>query len=156
MRLDFSSSFRIIFWMLLWSRQLLYCSGFVRKSANFRKGTVSGVKASFQRPIFQSLKMSTTSAAVSKKYILEYHYVENMVERRAPYRADHLSNAERLLQDNILIAGGAFMPNADGALFIFSSDYETVENFVQNDPYFKAGLIPKYSIREWNVVVGKL
>jgi|EP01040_Poterioochromonas_malhamensis_P008798 hypothetical protein len=101
--------------------------------------------------------MSTTSAPpVSKKYILEYHYVENMVERRTPYRADHLANAERLLQDNILIAGGAFMPHADGALFIFSSDYETVENFVQNDPYFKAGLIPKYSIREWNVVVGKL
>ena len=97
-----------------------------------------------------------STGPVIKKYLLEYSYVENMLELRAPYRAEHLANAERLVKENILIVGGAFMPNADGALFIFQSDYETVENFVKNDPYFRAGLIPKYKITEWNVVVGKL
>jgi uncharacterized protein YciI len=91
-----------------------------------------------------------------RKYLLEYQYVENMVERRTPHRAEHLANAEKLLNEHILIVGGAYMPNADGALFIFQSDYDTVEAFVQNDPYYKAGLIPKYTIREWNVVIGKL
>jgi uncharacterized protein YciI len=102
---------------------------------------------------FQQRTMSTTPV---KRYLLEYTYVENMVERRAPYRAEHLANAEKLVGENVIIVGGAFMPNADGALFIFQTDKDTVERFVQADPYYRAGLIPKYKITEWNVVVGKL
>lgn len=94
--------------------------------------------------------------ATVKKYLLEYQYVPNILELRTPYRAEHLANAEKLVNEGIIIAGGAYMPNVDGALFIFHSDYDTVEQFVQNDPYYRAGLIPKYTIREWNIVVGKL
>lgn len=110
----------------------------------------------FAKNHFQKLSMSSMTTPAPKRFILEYKYVENMLERRAPFRAEHLANAEKLLKDNALIAGGAFMPNADGAMFIFQGDYEMVESFVQNDPYYKAGLIPSYSIREWSVVIGKL
>ncbi len=41
---------------------------------------------------------SASAAAGSKTFILEYNYVENMAERRAPHRAAHLAYANQYVQ----------------------------------------------------------
>ena len=50
------------------------------------------------------------------------------------------------------------MPSADPpdkALLIFKvADKSVIEDFVSKDPYVKNGLIAKWEIRPWTVVIG--
>ena len=52
--------------------------------------------------------------------------------------------------------GGALTDPADEALLVFYvNDKYVIEDFVSKDPYIKNGLILKWEIREWTVVIGK-
>jgi len=85
---------------------------------------------------------------------LLYETVEGFIERRAPFRAEHLALVERWHREGRLLLAGAFDP-ADGALLVFRvEDPAEVEEFVRSDPYVRQGLIPSYRVRKWNVVVG--
>ncbi len=87
-------------------------------------------------------------------FALFYDTVDNFVERRQPYRAEHLAFAERAHREGHLLLGGAFNP-ADGALLVFrTSDRSVVEKFAQNDPYVVKGLVRAWRVREWTVVIG--
>lgn len=88
-------------------------------------------------------------------YILFYKTVDNYVERRAPFREEHLSLAQKACQDGSLILGGALTDPVDGAVLVFKGDSAKVaEDFVHRDPYVKNGLIMEWRVRAWNVVVG--
>jgi uncharacterized protein YciI len=39
---------------------------------------------------------------------------------------------------------------------VFKSTKSTIEEFVKQDPYYRAGLVPSYAIKEWSVAVGEL
>ena len=68
---------------------------------------------------------------IPKKFALTYSYVPDILEKRTPYRSDHLAMWEELVNNGILVAGGAFSP-PEGALFLINSDSkETVEEFVR-------------------------
>jgi len=85
---------------------------------------------------------------------LLYETVENFVQRRAPFRAEHLALAERWHREGRLLLAGAFEP-ADGALLIFRvDDPADVEAFVRSDPYVQHGLVRSWRLRRWNVVIG--
>lgn len=85
---------------------------------------------------------------------LLYETVENFVQRRAPFRAEHLALAERWHQEGRLLLAGAFEP-ADGALLVFRvDDPADVEAFVRSDPYVRHGLVRSWRVRRWNVVIG--
>jgi len=88
-------------------------------------------------------------------YVLIYETVDNYVEKRAPYRAGHLSYAEAAHERGELILAGALADPADKAIFIFKAANRTVvEDFARNDPYVKSGLIVTWSVRPWTVVIG--
>lgn len=88
-------------------------------------------------------------------YILFYQTTENYVEKRAPYRSEHLKLAQQAHDRGDIIMAGAFAEPADGAALIFKGDSPKVaEDFAKNDPYVKNGLIKKWSVRPWTVVVG--
>jgi len=112
---------------------------------------VAGLRHSSTGPLSSS---KAAEEEAIKTYLLEYKYVDNMVERRTPYRTGHIALAERYISDKLIIAGGAFVPKVDGAMFIFKSTRNILEAFVKEDPYVVNGLVPEYTIREWNVVVG--
>jgi uncharacterized protein YciI len=80
-----------------------------------------------------------------------------MLEKRTPFRAGHLKLAEDLKSKGVIVAGGAFVPPS-GGMFIFNAlnKQDVEDNFVKKDPYYTAGLITDYKIKEWTVVVGKL
>jgi uncharacterized protein YciI len=50
--------------------------------------------------------------------------------------------------------GGAVGDPPDGALLVFRSTRERVEAFVARDPYVREGLVTRWEIRPWAVVVG--
>jgi hypothetical protein len=87
-------------------------------------------------------------------FALLYEVVEDYVERRKPFREEHLALAEKASRDGRLALAGAFNP-ADGALLVFDvPSAGDVEEFVRRDPYVKNGLVKSWRIREWKVVAG--
>jgi len=88
-------------------------------------------------------------------FLLFYDYVENIVERRAPYREAHLAMVREYVDRGELVLGGAFADPADGAAIVFKvEDKAKLEDFVKKDPYVVNGLVSGWRIREWTVVVG--
>ena len=88
-------------------------------------------------------------------FILFYKTVDNYVERRKPYRDEHLGYAEAAHGRGELLMAGALGEPADTALLVFKTESRAaVEDFVRNDPYVKAGLVVEWSVRPWTVVIG--
>ena len=88
-------------------------------------------------------------------FVLLYDYIEDVVAKRAPFRADHLALANASRERGELLLAGAWADPVDGAAFVFSvADRATVEAFVAADPYVANGLVSSWRIREWTVVVG--
>ncbi|HBC46810.1 MAG TPA: hypothetical protein DEO84_06825 [candidate division Zixibacteria bacterium] len=88
-------------------------------------------------------------------YILFYKTVENYVERRAPYREEHLKYANAAHDKGALVMAGALAEPADGAVLLFKGDGPSVaEEFAKNDPYVRNGLITEWKVRPWTVVIG--
>ena len=87
-------------------------------------------------------------------YLLLYDYVENAVERRAPYRPEHIRLATEAHQRGELVMAGAFADPVDGAAFVFQGDDSSAaEAFVAQDPYVANGIVTGWRIRPWTVVV---
>ena len=88
-------------------------------------------------------------------YILLYTTVDNYVERRKPFREEHLSLAQQAYHNGSLIMGGALDDPADSALLVFKGDSPQIAlDFAKNDPYVKNGLIKEWQVRPWIVVIG--
>jgi uncharacterized protein YciI len=88
-------------------------------------------------------------------FVLTYAYVPDVLERRAPFRADHLAHAREQQAAGKLLLAGAFDPPTDGAMFVFKGESAAeIEDFVARDPYVRNGVVTGHRIRPWNVVVG--
>jgi len=88
-------------------------------------------------------------------YALIYHVVDDYVARRTMFRDEHLALAAAAAARGELLLGGAFADPADTALLVWRvADRSAVEAFVAADPYVRAGLVQRYEIREWTVVIG--
>ncbi len=89
-------------------------------------------------------------------FALFYDVVENFVERRAPFREEHLSLVREAHARGELILGGALAEPADRALIVFRADDRSVpERFAKADPYVMNGLVKRWEVWPWNVVVGQ-
>lgn len=88
-------------------------------------------------------------------YILFYKTVDNYVERRKPFRDEHLKLAREAYHNGSIVMAGALADPADEAVLVFKGDSPAVaEAFAQNDPYVKNGLIKEWTVRPWTVVIG--
>ncbi|MGE5428556.1 MAG: YciI-like protein [Methylococcaceae bacterium] len=88
-------------------------------------------------------------------YILFYKTVENYVERRKPFRDEHLKLAMEAYNNGAVVMAGALADPADEAVLVFKGDSPAVaEAFAKNDPYVKNGLIKEWKVRPWSVVIG--
>jgi uncharacterized protein YciI len=88
-------------------------------------------------------------------YLLFYEFVEDMPERRTPYREAHLALARAAHGRGELLIAGAFAEPPHGAVLVFRGDEPAeVEAFVSNDPYVANGLVKSWRIRPLLVGVG--
>jgi uncharacterized protein YciI len=87
-------------------------------------------------------------------FALLYTVVDDYVGRRAAYREAHLRLAHAAQDRGELLLGGAFDDPVDQALLVFRASREAVEEFVRVDPYVANGLVTRWQIRPWTVVVG--
>jgi uncharacterized protein YciI len=83
--------------------------------------------------------------------LLQYEYVPDMAEKRAPHRAAHLSLIEEYhAEGKLVIAGAVGDPPASGLLAFRS--VEDASAFAEEDPYGAAGLVVSKTIQPWTVV----
>lgn len=86
-------------------------------------------------------------------YILFYKTVHDYIEKRTPYRDEHLKLLKIAHNEGSLVMAGALANPADGGVFIFKSE-DTAKSFANNDPYVSNGLILSWEVRPWSVVIG--
>ena len=89
-------------------------------------------------------------------YALIYDVVNDFVARRTPHRSEHLRLAQEANRRGELILAGALGDPPDRALIIFRApDRSVAEDFAKRDPYVVQGLVNRWEVRPWAVVVGQ-
>ncbi len=91
--------------------------------------------------------------ATEDTYLLLYTYVDDMADRRGPYREAHLERirAEREA-GHITQAGALGTPPTGGAIVWTGVTPEDIERFTAADPYVVNGLVTDQRIERWNLV----
>ena len=89
-----------------------------------------------------------------RHYVLLYYVVDNFVTRRTPYREEHLGLVRAARERGELVLAGALGDPADRALLVFrTAGPAPVEAFVRGDPYVREGLVRRWEVQPWAVVV---
>ncbi|TYZ57844.1 hypothetical protein PybrP1_011218, partial [[Pythium] brassicae (nom. inval.)] len=74
--------------------------------------------------------LSTGATPDGKYFVLQYSYVPDILEKRTPFRGEHLERARALKADGKVMIAGAFANPTDGAIFVFTTpDKSVVEDF---------------------------
>ena len=88
-------------------------------------------------------------------WLLFYVYIDDMLDRRAPFREAHLALARDAHRNGTLLLAGATTDPLDGAVFVFrADDRSAIDEFVRDDPYVREGLVRAWKVCPWNVVIG--
>ena len=88
-------------------------------------------------------------------FILFYQTVDNYVERRAPFREEHLKHALAAHEEGALVMAGVLDSPPDGAVLVFRGESPLVaEEFARQDPYVRNGLVTEWRVRPWTVAIG--
>lgn len=86
-------------------------------------------------------------------FLLLYEYVEDVLERRGPYREEHLARIRELqAAGQVSLAGALGDPPNGGAIAFVDVDQADVERFAQEDPYVRAGVVSNWRIEPWTLV----
>jgi len=88
-------------------------------------------------------------------FLLFYDVVDDYVDRRGPFRAEHLSLIKKAQDRGELVMAGALADPPDGAVLVFRGpSAQPAESFAKADPYVLNGLVKKWRVRQWSTVVG--
>jgi uncharacterized protein YciI len=88
-------------------------------------------------------------------FALFYEVIDDYVARRGAFREEHLRLAREGHARGEVVFAGALADPADRALIVFrSNDKSIAEDFARKDPYVVNGLVKRWEVRPWNVVVG--
>jgi uncharacterized protein len=87
--------------------------------------------------------------------ILFYDLVDDYVERRAQFRAEHLELGRQAQERGELVLAGALAEPADGAVLVFRGESpDAAVAFAKADPYVRNGLVKAWRVRKWTTVIG--
>lgn len=88
-------------------------------------------------------------------YLMFYDFVPDYLERRPPFRAEHLRHAWQAQARGELVLAGALADPADRGVLLFKCDSADIPaRFAEADPYVKHGVVKRYEVRPWTTVIG--
>jgi len=86
-------------------------------------------------------------------HLLLYDYVDDILERRGPYREAHLERIRAERETGaVTMAGALGDPPRGGAIVFRGVGRDAIEEFVRADPYVQAGLVVRWRIEPWKVL----
>jgi Uncharacterized protein conserved in bacteria len=93
--------------------------------------------------------------SVSATYAVIYSYIDDD-ELREKTRPAHREYLQGLAEEGALLVAGAWAPSepAGGLLIFRAPDKQTVEGYVDRDPYKTEGVLATCEIREWAPPLG--
>jgi len=77
--------------------------------------------------------------------------VPDILERRGPYREEHLAKIASAKDDGRIVMAGPIGDPPNGGLIVFNSR-EAADEFARADPYVDAGLVMEWRIEPWKLV----
>ncbi|MEM9276641.1 MAG: YciI family protein [Cyanobacteria bacterium P01_F01_bin.143] len=83
------------------------------------------------------------------KFIMWGSYCENALEKRTPYRQNHLDGLASQKQKGILITLGPTKDNSKVFGIYEAATEKEIQDLVESDPYWKNGIWTEYEIKEW-------
>ena len=84
------------------------------------------------------------------KYVLLYESADNVLETAPVHYPAHSERLQEFAQRGTLQMVGPFGdPQKEGSMAIFTAR-EAAEEFVEDDPFVKNGVVRSWEIREWN------
>jgi len=90
-----------------------------------------------------------------KYFALIYYVVDGFVSRRTAFREEHLRLVGKANRRGELLLAGALGDPVDRALLVFrTQDRSVAEDFARNDPYVVNGLVTRWEVLPWAVVIG--
>ncbi len=102
-----------------------------------------------------SVVAGSTSVPNVTHQALVYESVDDLATRRAPYREEHLRLLAEAQARGDLVMAGALGDPPNGALLVFRGPSPAAaEAFARADPYVTHGLVLRWMVRPWAVVVG--
>ena len=88
-------------------------------------------------------------------FLLLYDVVDDYVDRRGLFRAEHLALVQKAHDRGELVMAGALADPPDGAVLVFRGPSpQPAESFAQADPYVRNGLVKNWRVRKWTTVIG--
>jgi uncharacterized protein YciI len=84
--------------------------------------------------------------------VLQYDAVDDFINRRAPYREEHLRLIREAHARGEVVMAGAVGDPPKGGLLVFRTPVAVAEEFARRDPYVTNGLVTKWAVLPWNVV----
>jgi uncharacterized protein len=88
-------------------------------------------------------------------FALFYEVTDDYMARRGAYREDHLRLVREAHARGEVVMAGAFAEPPDKALLVFRAEDRSVpESFARQDPYVLNGLVKRWEVRPWTVVIG--
>lgn len=88
-------------------------------------------------------------------FTLTYELADDYLARRAAFRQEHLALAKEAHERGEIVLAGAFADPFDRALLIFrAADRSVAESFARKDPFVLKGLVKRWEVRPWTVVIG--
>ncbi len=83
------------------------------------------------------------------KYVMWGTYCEDVLEKRAPYRQDHLEGLSAQKQAGVLITIGPTKDLTKVFGIYEAEDEADVRRLVEADTYWKNGIWTEYDVKEW-------
>jgi uncharacterized protein YciI len=91
-----------------------------------------------------------------KYFLLFYEVVEEFAKKREPYRPKHLGLVDDAHGRGELVLAGAYGDPPSGAALLFRADSaDVVRKFAEADPYVTSGLVSRWTVHPWHVVIGE-
>jgi len=85
--------------------------------------------------------------------VLTYAYVADVLERRGPFRAEHLALAAAWKADGRLVMFGPLGSPPTGGMFVFRvADAGAIDAYVAADPYVANGIVTSHTVTSWTVI----
>jgi uncharacterized protein YciI len=87
-------------------------------------------------------------------FALFYEVIDGFVEKRMPFREEHLRLVREAHARGEIVIAGALGDPPEGALLVFRGPSSAVaEEFAGRDPYVRQGLVAGWKVKPWAVVV---
>ena len=89
-------------------------------------------------------------------FLLFYEKSPDHAEREKPLMAAHRKHLDAAVCRRELVLGGSLRQPIDGAaVLLFQADTVAIaEEFARADPYVVDGLVNRWTVRPWDIVVG--